>query len=222
MLAFLKSLFGLGPKDAPAKASVRSEPGPMGLSLGLAATIDVNAYRLDEGSLPMGMPPSRIVITGHGVSALDGGGILHRFYDDDGRILQILCVDSLENVTEAMILVPWDSVVPQTDREWNSWEAPGGKMRGVTYDADGIEFERVWGEPTSRDVPPVEFTERVVADEGPVKRVHQKTMAFKRKLPNGNAENLLIISERDLASNDRGSIGFMLGYGLAVADVRPL
>lgn len=226
MFDFIKKLIakwfgGSAPAPALPAPKRRTEPGPMGLFLGRSFTMNLEMLSLEAESLSWKeeIDPD-MVITGHGVTNLDGGGILHRFYDDDGRILQVVCNGSIDNPTEVMLLLPWDSHTPQTDREWNNWEGPGGKMRARTYDAEGTVFERVFGDPSTPDVPLIEFTETIDADEGPRKRVHQKTMSFKRSLPSGNVENLLIISERDLASDERGSLGFMLGYGLAVGHVK--
>ena len=226
MIEFFKKLmarlFGGGVPALPAPQARTSSPGPLGLRLGKAVSMNLDVLRLDEENLSIkGITPREMFITGHGVAKLDGGGLLHRFYDDEGRILQFVCMDSVENPTEVMILLPWDSVTPQTEREWNNWEGPGGKMRAARYDAEGTVFDRYWGDPSSPDIPLVEFTETIDADEGPRKFVHQKTMAFRRSLPNGNSESLLIISEQDQASADRGLIGFMLGYGLSSNDVRP-
>ena len=220
---WLKSLLSDAP-EAAAPQPRRTQAGPFGLSLGRAVGIDVDAYRLIEGDLSDKVPPGSLVVSGHGVVNLDASGILHRYYDDKDNVLQVVCVGGVDaaSVREVMLLQPWDSVVPQTPGEWATWEGPGGRLGRRTYDADGVLFERHWGDPASEWVPLVEFVEDVTVDEGPPRRVHQKTMAYKRPLPNGVVENLVIIVERDLASGDRGSISFMLGYGVAPADVQPV
>lgn len=217
MFKYILSLIGFGPKvDAAVAQRATTPPGPYGLRLGLSAVIDLSVLGLDKENLSM--PPSKetFVITGHGTVE---DGLVHRFYDDDHRMLQVVCEEGSMEPREVMLYQAWDDVQPVTDAEWNAWEGPHGKMRRATYDAEGTVFERVWGEPSTPIAPLVEFTETVVTDEGS-KKLFQKTMSYRRVLPNGLTESLLIISVRDLASNDRGSISFMVGNTLAVADVR--
>lgn len=222
-MSWFKSLIG-GASEPEPTAPRRTQAGPFGLSLGRGVRVDIDAWHLVQGDLSAGAPPDSLVVTGHGVVDLDADGILHRFYDDDDNILQVLCVGGVDegSVREVMLLRPWDSIVPQTPGEWSNWDGPGGRIGRRSYDADGVQFERFWGDPASEWVPPVEFVEDVTVDEGPAKRVYQKTMAYRRMLPTGGFENLLVIVERDLASGDRGSVSFMLGYGVPAADVRPV
>lgn len=221
MLENLKALFGFndGPVAAPAR---RTTAGPFGLGLGRAVSFDVTFLKLAGPSLAMGLPPASMVITGHGFVDLGQGSLLHRFYDDEDRMLQVVCNGSVDEVQEVMWLRPWDNVVPATLGEWQAWAGEGGKIGRQTYDADGAVFERVWGDPRTPWIPAVEFVEDVTVDEGPARSIHQKSMAYRRTLPSGIVENLIIIVERDLASRDPGDISFMLGYGLAPADITPV
>ena len=223
----IKSMLGIGAKPEPVKEPARSAPGPFGLSLGRAVTFDTMAFRLAEKDLGNGAPADRIIATGHGVVDLGEGNSLHRFYDDNSNILQVVCNGGPDVVGEVMIMKPWDSVVPSTAAEWRSWEAPGGKMGAATYDADGIVFQRVQGDPSTPWVPPIEFVEDVTVDEGPRKAVHQKTVTYRRHVAaHGIDEILAIIVEqppdsRNVPTGDR-AISFMLGYAVSPADVRPV
>lgn len=217
MLQFIKGLLGLGKAAEPERKTTPA--GPYGLRLGLSAQVDLSVVKLDRESASMPISSESFVITGHGT--IDGG-LVHRFYDDDHRMLQVVCKDGNPAIVQEVALYQaWDEVVPVTAAEWDGWEGTDGKMRRATYDADGTVFERVWGEPSTRIAPLVEFTEEVTTEDG-TKRLFQKTMSYRRRLPNGVTENLLVISVRDLDSNDRGSISFMVGNTLTVADVRPV
>ena len=88
------------------------------------------------------------------------------------------------------------------------------------YDADGIMFARYWGEGAGR-VDLVDFSEDI--DDGETTRaIHQRCMLYAR--PIGTVEEMLLINiECDIgesASRQGGSVEFMIGYGLARADVQ--
>lgn len=214
----LKGLFGGAPETPVAAVA-----GPLGLGLGRAVALDILRLRLEEGRLARGQPPQTLVITGHGVAALDASGILHRFYDDDGAMLQVLSNGgaSDEDIQEVTVYHLWDEVVPTTAAEWAGWDGPAGKIGAAVFEADGFRFERVWGEPGTAWIPPAEFTEEVTVAEGPIRHLHQKIMPYRREV-GSLTETLIIAVERDLASNDRGSVTFMIGYGLAISDVTPV
>lgn len=210
-----KSLFGGDAAPAPAAAT-----GPFGVGLGRAVTLDLIRLRLEEARLAHGLPPETLVISAHGVAELDGESTLHRYYDDSGAMLQVLCAGGVgdDAIREITIYHPWDEVVPTTDAEWAGWDGPGGKIGAAVFEADGFRFERVWGEPATAWVQPAEFTEAVATDEVPERLVHQKIVPYRREV--GTAiEALIIAVERDVASADRGSVTFMIGYGLQRADV---
>jgi hypothetical protein len=219
VLKGLTSLFGL--KDEPQAAS--SPPGPFALSLGRAVSLDTLRLRLEEGRLARGLPPQTLVVTGHGVAMLDASGILHRYYDDDGNMLQVLCLGGVDDasIREITLYHLWDEVVPASEAEWAAWDGPDGRIGAAVFEADGFRFDRVWGEPTTPWIPPAEFTEDIAVDEGPRKQVYQKIMPYRREV-GSVVETLIIAVERDLASLDRGSVTFMIGYGLAAADVSPV
>lgn len=212
-----KNLFG-GQAPAAPKAT-----GPFGIGIGRAVQLDLIRLRLEEKKLARGIPVETMVITAHGVAHLDGGSLIHRYYDDHGNMLQVLCQNGITDdcVREITVYHPWDEVVPGTDGEWATWDGPGGRIGQPLFEADGFRFERVWGEPSTPWMAPAEFTEDVEADEGPRKTVHQKLVPYRRDV--GTAvETLILAVERDLSSGDRGAVTFMIGYGLAPSDVTPV
>jgi hypothetical protein len=213
----LKGLFGGGSETPPART------GPFGLGIGRAVAMDTMRLRLEEGRLARGLPPPTLVVSGHGVAELDGTGSLHRYYDDAGAMLQVLCVGGIgdEFMREITLYHPWDEVVPASAAEWATWDGEGGRIGAPVFEADGFRFERAWGDPATPWVAPAEFTETISFDEGETRVLHHKMMPYRREI--GTAVEALIIAvERDLASNDRGSVTFMIGYGLGRADVTPV
>lgn len=214
----LKGLFG-GPVETAAPAAV----GPFGLGLGRAVALDTMRLRLEESRLAMRLPPDTLVITGHGVASLDASSSLHRFYNDDHAMLQVLCAGGTSDdaIQEVTLYHLWDEVVPTTFSEWAAWDGPGGKIGAAAFEADGFRFERVWGQPDTPYVPPAEFTEEITVNGAPPKYLHQKIMPYRREV-GSMVETLIIAVERDIASNDRGSVTFMIGYGLGKSDVTPV
>ena len=210
-----KSLFGGDPAPAPAAAS-----GPFGIGVGRALSLDLIRLRLEESRLARGLPPETVVVIAHGVAELDAESTIHRYYDEAGTMVQVLCAGGVgdEAIREITVYHPWDEVVPTTAAEWASWDGPGGKIGAALFEADGFRFERVWGEPATAWVQPAEFTEVVTDADGGERQVHQKIVPYRREV--GTAiEALIIAVERDLASADRGTVTFMIGYGLQRADV---
>jgi hypothetical protein len=113
-------------------------------------------------------------------------------------------------------------VVPANEREWAQWRGPAGLVGQPRYDADGLVFERFWGEGAGRaDL--VEFVEDVEDTRGR-RSIHQSCMLYARPLANAR-EMLLINIERDLGQDARrqgASVEFIIGYGLLPGDVRRL
>ncbi|NDW03127.1 DUF2491 family protein [Jiella pacifica] len=215
------SLFGSKNKadDLP------KERGPLGVAIGGAIEIDTLALEADAaGSNPgMELPAGgNFIVVAYGEARLDGETILSRYYDEDDRLLQTLSAtgkpgDAIQDVS---LYASWDSVVPAGRAEWNRWTGSSGLIGQPSYDADGILFDRYWGEGAGRaDL--VEFVEDV--DDGTsVRQIHQTCMLYSRPL--GRAQEMLLINiERDIAqraSREGGSVEFLLGYGLSPGDVR--
>ncbi|MEM7567205.1 MAG: DUF2491 family protein [Pseudomonadota bacterium] len=201
------------------------EHGPLKLILGGAVEIDTLGIQasLAGGEPAMEAPAGgSFVVAAIGTAKLDGGVVLTRYYDDEHRILQVLAPPGAgaEGVEDVSLYVPWDSVAPMNDAEWQRWTGPTGMIGEAEYDADGILFRRYWGDGPGR-VDLVEFTEDV--DDGEQTRaIHQRCMLYSR--PVGSAEEMLLITiERDIherASREGGSVEFLIGYGLSPADIR--
>ena len=220
ILKHLKGLFG-GPADE--QGSSVAPAGPLGLTIGRAASLDIMRLRLEEQKLAIALPSETLVITGHGMVDLGGGSNLHRFYDDHHTMLQFLCEFGTEDsaIREIMLFRPWDSVSPTSESEWRVWDGPGAKIGSTSFSADGHAFSRVWGDPASPWINPSEFVEEVRADDGSMRRIHQKVMAYKREV-GILVENLILAVERDLSTDDRGTVTLMIGYGLQPSDVTPI
>jgi Protein of unknown function (DUF2491) len=221
ILSTIKSLFGQG--STPEEQKFTSPPGPFGLRIGRAVSMDMMRLRLEEKKLALPLPSETLVISGHGVIDLGSGSLMHRFYDDHHTMLQVLCDGGVADscIREIMLFRPWDAVSPTSDAEWRIWDGPNGKIGAATFSADGHSFDRVWGDASTHWVQPTEFVEDIRLDDGSFRQIHQKVMPYRREA-GVLVENLILAVERDLPSNDRGTVTFMIGYGLSPADVTPI
>lgn len=205
--------------------SFAPERGPLGASIGGALEIDFLSLEADAlpGTPAMPLPKSGpFIIAAYGQVQLDAATTLSRYYDDEHRMVQVMSAsgavgDAIEDVS---FYWPWDSVVPVSQSEWNRWTGPNGLIGQPSYDADGIVFNRFWGEGPER-AELVQFVETI--DDGEMQRsIHQTCMLYYRPL--GRTREMLLLNvERDLDQGQSlagSSIEFLIGYGIAPADVR--
>ena len=221
----IRGLFGSRFGGRPEPDALPDERGPLAVAIGHALEIDVLGLQADlTGGEPAMGPPTggAFVVAAHGTAPLDADTELHRYYDDEHRMLQVMVPPGggEADVLDLSLYAPWDSVAPMNRAEWDRWTGPDGLIGRAEYDADGIAFERFWGEGPER-APLVEFTEAV--EDGETRReIHQRCMLYAR--PVGRAQEMLLINiERDLATRARaegGSVEFLIGYGLGPGDVR--
>lgn len=199
------------------------ERGPLAVGIGGALDLDFLSLEAEaiggEPSHPL--PKSGpLIVSAYGEARLDGATVLSRYYDDQHHVVQVLSASGQpgDAVQDLTYYNPWDSVVPAGPSEWERWRGRDGLLGQLHYDADGILFQRFWGEGTDR-AEPVEFVEKV--DDGETMRsIHQTCMLYFRPL-GSTREMLLINIERDLdEARAGGSVEFLLGYGLGPADVR--
>lgn len=202
------------------------ELGPLGASIGGALDLDFLSLEASAiGSVPaMPLPQSGpFIIAAYGEATLDETSVLSRYYDEEHRMIQVLSSSGQpgDAIDDLSFYRPWDSVVPVSASEWNRWTGPSGSIGQPSYDADGIVYQRFWGEGAGR-IEPVQFTEKVTDEDADSRLIHQTCMLYFRSLASIQ-EMLLINVERDLdatQSQSGSSVEFMIGYGLVAADVR--
>jgi len=216
------NLFG-GGRDKERKFA--RERGPLLCAVGGAFEIDTLGLQasLVAGAPAIAVPPGGpFIVAAVGTAKLDATSELTRYYDDDNRILQVIAAPGggPDTIVDVSLYTPWDSVVPGGSGEWQRWTGPRGLIGAPEYDADGIVYQRYWGEGDDHAAL-VEFVE-TVDDEETVRRIHQRCMLYAR--PVGSGEEMLLLNvEQDLdvqASAQGSSIEFLIGYGLGVADVQ--
>ncbi|MFT7574202.1 MAG: hypothetical protein ACI9XZ_000566 [Alphaproteobacteria bacterium] len=216
----IMGLFGSSKKD-----ELPEERGPLAVALGGAVELDTLGLQASLAAGDPALPPPTggpMVISAIGTAQLDATTTLTRYYDDDDQILQVMASPGggRETITGVSLYRPWDSVTPMTRSEWERWTGPNGFVGQPEYDADGIMFARYWGEGAGR-VDLVEFSEDI-NDGDTARSIHQQCMLYAR--PIGSVEEMLLINiERDIGENvsqQGGSVEFLIGYGLASADVQ--
>jgi hypothetical protein len=215
------SWFGGGRKDP----QLPVERGPLRVAVAGALEIDTLGVQaaLAAGEPAMGAPSGgSFIVSAIGTALLDGNSELTRYYDDDQRMIQVMAAPGggEDTIVDVSLYAPWDSVVPAGPSEWARWTGPRGLIGAPKYDADGIVFDRYWGE-GSDHADLVEFVETL--DDGETRRqIHQRCMLYSRMVGDGE-EMLLLNIERDMAHEARAqgaAIAFMIGYGLGAADIR--
>ena len=217
----IRSLFGRG----KAGRELPPELGPLQCAIAGALTIDTISLQasLAAGQPAMGAPQSgSFIVSAVGTAQLDANSELTRYYDDTHRMIQVIAAPGggEETIVDVSLYAPWDSVVPASSGEWSRWSGRGGLIGAAEYDADGILFQRYWGEGGDHaDL--VEFVETV--DDGMrARRIHQRCMLYSRAVGAGE-EMLLLNIENDLddtARKEGASIEFLIGYGLAASDIQ--
>ena len=201
------------------------ERGPLSVGIGGALDIDFLSLEADTigGEPAMPLPHTGpFLVAAYGQVQLDATSVLSRYYDEDHRMIQVMSTSGQPGaaVDDVSFYHPWDSVVPSGAQAWSRWTGPTGLIGQFDYDADGIHFQRFWGDGPER-VPLVEFVEKVDDGEA-VRAIHQTCMLYYRPL--GQSREMLLINvERGLDQGESragSSVEFLIGYGLTPADVR--
>ncbi|BCH61233.1 hypothetical protein RvVAR0630_38570 [Agrobacterium vitis] len=204
---------------------MQKELGPLGAVIGGALDLDFLSLEADAlGAQPaMPLPQSgAFIIAAYGEVRLDAASVLSRYYDENHHMIQVMSPSGMpgDGIEDISFYRPWDSVVPVSQSEWNRWTGPSGMIGAPSYDADGILFNRFWGEGPER-AETVQFVEEV--EDGETSRsIHQSCMLYYRPL--GTTQEMLLINvERDLDPSQAQagrSVEFLIGYGIGAADVR--
>ena len=204
----LGKLFGRGKTPAPSPAlPVIGEAG-----LGRAVRIDPSMLGAVEDAVGEAIDPD-LVITAHGIAELPGPGAsswLHRFYDDDHRMLQALTGSAEGGEAEE-----WSFYVPHGADHPGVGEDEGAlraRLTKASFAHAGTPYARLWYEGDPSDQPPAEFTEVIYerADMSDGRPLAQACMVYGRDAPRGEVLLLAILTgEGSSASLER-----MFGTGL--------
>lgn len=204
-----KLIKGLGRAEPPAAPS----PPVVGeASLGRAVRLDPSM--LEAVSVALGEPVSPDhVITGQGLAELaddHGTTWLHRFYDDEDRMLQALTASP-----EGGEALEWSFYVGAGTEHMavgarrSDWTR---RLSSAELRHDGHAFARAWYEGDERDQPPVRLVETVFerADRSDARDLVQDCMVYARDAPQGELLLLAIV----LGEGEEAVFERLLGTGL--------
>lgn len=202
-----KLMKGFGKKDeGPKGLPIVGEAG-----LGRSVRIDPSMLAAMEEALGEAVSPD-LVITGQGLIEMkDEGGAswLHRFYDDEHRMLQALTATVDGAAEEWSFYVPAGAEYPGVGETARDLRA---RLTKAAFAHDGQPFARAWYGDDPTDQPPVEFTELVyetneLAEGRPLP---QACMVYGRDTPQGELLLLAIL----MGEGPDASLERMLGTGL--------
>lgn len=198
-------------------------PTPMGLVIGGSWRAELFGVRANNDAYQFEAGDADSIIAAYGQADLGDGVILHRFYDADDQMLQILSdkanPDAIQEIT---LFQPFDSIQPNTTAGWQEWTGAQGWMRRKTYELDdGTLYQRVWFADDPGDVEPVQFTENISRERNTPGNEHieQHSMLYSREIAGGQPEHLLVIKETNA---DGSSIELMVGIDLSPAELTVL
>ena len=223
----MKSLFRSGVRDIKNKFAKRGEddelPTPLGLRIGAAVDIDTLPLRMHADDLHVELPEETILIVAQGFVELGDDTYVHRYYDKDDAMIQILTVNGVEDqhVEEITLYVPYESIYPGSAGGWAQWTAKGGKIGAPTYRFDdGTQYERIWFDTTSGYAEPVVFTEEVYkdAETEAADEVVQQVMLYGRNLEQGKKNEYLLITVE--AYEGEKTVELMVGVDLSLPTVK--
>ena len=206
--------FGRRSKEEDSKP----EPaGPLGLVAGGSWQVDLLKVRAVADALQFEPYDGQSHIETHGIAALGDGMTVHRFYDSDDHMLQVLVHDGqLDSPEEITLFQPFHSAQPNSPAAWAEWTSESGWMRAPDYELDdGTMYQRTWFSDDPGAVELVQLSETVYTDRAQTKsnRIDQACMLFSRSVADSDVqEHLLVIKE----TTDTGSsIELLVGIDVA-------
>ena len=181
------------------------QTGPLGLVVGGSWQVELFNVRANAAAYHVEVGDAGSVIVAYGQADLGDGVRLHRFYDQDDQVLQLLCAEGdLTAIQEITLFQSFDSFHPNTTDAWQEWMGPAGWMRQATYELDdGTLYQRAWFADDPGIVDPVRFNESLCRERSgtPVEPLSQHCMLFSREIADSLPEHLLVTRE----TNDAGS-----------------
>ena len=180
-----------GEREAPPALPVVGEA-----ALGRSVRIDPSMLASLEAVCGEAVSPD-LVITGQGVIEMaDDSGVswLHRFYDDEHRMLQAMTTEA-----DGGDVLEWSFYVPAGADYVGVGEDAGAlraRLTKPTFAHGGETYARLWYEGDAGDQPPTEFTEVVYeeADMSDGRPLPQACMVYGREAAAGEVLLLAILT----------------------------
>jgi hypothetical protein len=227
MAVFLKSIFNSGAESVEeflSKVKKKQKPSyipsPLNLRLGCVVEFDNESFRAIEDSVQILIPESALIVEAYGSVDLGDGVTAHRFYDAEGQMLEVVTQVG-ERFEEVRFFVPFDSVHPESEEEWDFWIGDDGLIGYPTFlTKEGIEYLRLWFQNSEDRVEPVDLEENIVIralDDASICVDHQ-CMSYGRYIANTDKVEYLSVSFEN--TGNEASIELMLGMDISKTDIR--
>ncbi len=224
----ISSLVKSGVRDLKEKFSKDDDaddefPTPFGLRIGAAVDIDTLPLRMHAGDLHVKLPEETMIIVAQGYIDLGDGTHVHRYYNSDDAMIQVLTVGGVEegHVEELTLFVPHQSFYPDSEGAWAQWTADGGKLGAPSYRLDdGTEYSRIWFDTTEGHAKPVIFTEAIYEDpdSDECSEIVHSIMLFGRNLEQGKKNEYLLVSVEDYEGER--TVELMVGVDIETANMK--
>ena len=153
------------------------------------------------------------IIVAQGIAELPGDGgssWLHRFYDDDDRMLQVMTESETGGIPEEWsFYVPAHSAYLARDAKLSDWRT---RLEAAQTEFNGSEFQRIWYEGDTSAQEAVRFHEKVCAspDDQRERIISQECMLYGRE----RAEGEVLLLDMIMEVESQVSFERMLGTGL--------
>ena len=164
------------------------------VTIGRSVRLDPLAWRRLGGETKFRLDTDTLGIVAQGRINLGDDGYVHRFYTQDGMMLQMVSPDAMGLEAEDFTLFgPWSSAYPPDSSAKRAW---ADRLRARTFGgADLPEYRRFWFNDVDERQEPVSFWETVYDDRSGqnFRKIYQTCMLFSRDLPGDGRELLLAI-----------------------------
>ena len=164
------------------------------VTIGRSVRLDPLAWRRLGSETKFRLDTDTLGIVAQGRINLGDDGYVHRFYTQDGMMLQMVSPDAMGLEAEDFTLFgPWSSAYPPDSSAKRAW---ADRLRARTFGgADLPEYRRFWFNDVDERQEPVSFWETVYDDRSGqnFRKIYQTCMLFSRDLPGDGRELLLAI-----------------------------
>ena len=215
LLNRFKDIFGSG-------SVAEKKPGPLGLHLHAAFTLDMLEYRFCEENMLMELPGEDFLVAAQSTIDLGAGCDIYRYYTSGDEFIQINTAGGCghDNISDIKLFI-YDDSTGITGR--SAWEkAISANEIGLpTLNWRGKTWQRVFNDEQTEAIAPVYMLENVNNQQKEEWQVHNFTMVYQRPLNDSKFEYLMITGEEtfDQQNQPEWLISYALGIDLSFLQI---
>ncbi|WP_435951870.1 DUF2491 family protein [Dryocola sp. BD626] len=208
LLTRLKNLFG-------AAKSSEKQPGPLGLHLHAAFTLNILEYRLYEDQLLIELPGEQFLVAAKSTIDLGAGCDIYRYYTSGDEFIQVNTSGGYghDNIIDIKFFIYDESTGISGVTAWENAISPE-KIGLPKLNWRGKSWQRVFNDTESGAVPPIYMLENVSNQQGEEWQTHNFTMLYQRPVDNSQYEYLMISGEETFDQNNQPE--WLISYALGV------